>query len=420
MAAEHNLMSDDLLRQIISVGRVDLLVGTPHGADPQEARDLVRAARACFRTHFPRQRAALLAVEGTVADTPSLVRHCWQEETLGRDALRTMHLMTATAPLAEIDAQMPRLLFAAADLLQARAVVFVDAGTIELAPERIAALAAPLADDTVDLVAPLHPLAADAGLLVTQLVRPLTRGMFGPDIAEPLLPAFGASARLAAHCVQLDVSVNRPQWIGRYWITAEALARPFVVTQQPLGPRRTAAPRSGAGFAVLFKEVMHAVFASLDAHAAEWLCNTAPTPVPLPAVSPAASPGAPERGTELLAAFEADLKNLHEILARILRADTLAALHAAAVAVDPGPRLPETLWAGVVAEFLVAYRHNVILREHVIQALLPLYMARAGTFLFEHGGSDGESLETAIESLGHEFERIKPQIVERWSEPAMR
>src|SRR5574338_332238 len=144
-------MTDDLLRQIISVGRVDLLVGAPHGADLEATRELVRATRACFRTHFPR-------------------------------------------------------LLAAADLLQARSVVFIDPHTIELTPQRIALLAAPLTDDSVDLIAPVHPLAADAGLLVTQLVRPLTRGLLGSDVREPLLPALGASARLTTQCMQLDFS----------------------------------------------------------------------------------------------------------------------------------------------------------------------------------------------------------------------
>jgi hypothetical protein len=74
----------------------------------------------------------------------------------------------------------------------------------------------------------------------------------------------------------------------------------------------------------------------------------------------------------------------------------------------------------VVAEFLSAYHHNLILREHIIQALLPLYMARTGTFLFEHGASPGEAVEAAVARLCLEFERIKPQLVERWSVPAVR
>jgi hypothetical protein len=418
MVAEHNLMTDDLLRQIIGVGRVDLLVGAPHSADPEAVRTLVRAARACFRTHFPRLRAALLSTDGPASDRTASLRHCWMDEPFGREGLRTMHLITATTPMAELDAVIPRLLIAAADLLQARAVVFIDPDTIDVTPQRIATLAAPLADESVDLVMPVHPIAPDAGLLVTQLVRPLTRGLLGLDVYEPLLPAFGTSARFASHCAQLDFTLDRARWVSRYWITTEAIANSFPVSQQPLGPRRAAPSRSGAGFAVLFRDAVQAVFANLDAHSRSWLgraVTAAPPPVPDDA-NDASAPAVGLDGSRL-ASFEADLDNLQEIIGRILAPDTLAALRAAAAAPVPGPRLPAALWADVVAEFLLGYRHNVILRDHVVQALLPLYMARTETFLLECADATAAA---SIELLCMEFERAKPHIVERWAEPAMR
>jgi hypothetical protein len=220
--------------------------------------------------------------------------------------------------------------------------------------------------------------------------------------------------------VQLDFSVNRPQWLSRYWITAEALARRLTITQRPLGPRRAFGIRGRAGFPALFLEQVQAVFACLDAHSTVWLRRDDAPATPPHTVDAVPAADAPRDGARLLASFESDLRNLHEILSRIVRPDTLAALHAAAAATDPGPRLIDTLWAGAVAEFLIAYRHNVIMREHVIQALLPLYMARTGTFLFEYGASSGEAVEAAVEQLCAEFERVKPQIVQGWSEPAVR
>jgi hypothetical protein len=96
----------------------------------------------------------------------------------------------------------------------------------------------------------------------------------------------------------------------------------------------------------------------------------------------------------------------------------MAALHAAAAETNPGPRLPDALWAEVVEEFVLAYHHSVMMRDHTIQALLPLYMARIGTFLTEHGSGSGGDVEAALETLCVEFERIKPRIVARWTKPA--
>jgi hypothetical protein len=71
-------------------------------------------------------------------------------------------------------------------------------------------------------------------------------------------------------------------------------------------------------------------------------------------------------------------------------------------------------------EFLLAHHHAVMLREHVIQALLPLYIARTGTFLIDHAASDPATLDAALESLCQDFERFKPRIIERWTKPAVR
>ena len=73
-----------------------------------------------------------------------------------------------------------------------------------------------------------------------------------------------------------------------------------------------------------------------------------------------------------------------------------------------------------VAEFLLAHRHYVILLDHVVQALLPLYLARAGTFLLDHATSPSGDVDAAVESLCERFELIRPRIVERWSQPAVR
>ena len=52
--AEHTLLKDDLLRQIIGVGRVDLLIGAPRIERADEAADLVRW---CARAFAPTSRA---------------------------------------------------------------------------------------------------------------------------------------------------------------------------------------------------------------------------------------------------------------------------------------------------------------------------------------------------------------------------
>jgi hypothetical protein len=419
MAAEHQLMTDDLLRQIIGAGQVDLLVGVPRIDRPAEAPGLVRAVRACFRTHFPRQRAALLyAGADGAGDTTALVQRIWNEKdaTIGA-GLRTTHLMTAAVPLPEHDAGTARLILAAADLLQANAVVMLDPDAAEVTPDRLALFTTPIRTGQVDLVAPVYARPVDEGLLVTQLLRPLTRTLYGRDLREPLVPEFGCSARFASYCAQLDADLIRAQWSTHYWIAAEALAGPFTVRQAALGPRRTPAGRPRTGLRSLFQQVVSSAFSSIAAHAEIWMGRTGVETVPgaMATDSVRAEPG--RGGQRSLDSFATDVRNLHEILQRILSPEVLEALHASA---DAGAGLPGRLWADIVGEFLLAHHHAVMLREHTVQALMPLYIARTGTFLAEHTPSPPEAVVTALDALCADFERTKPRVIDRWAQPAVR
>jgi hypothetical protein len=123
-------------------------------------------------------------------------------------------------------------------------------------------------------------------------------------------------------------------------------------------------------------------------------------------------------GARLADSFARDVKDLEEILRAILRPETFTAVVEAAAGGDSGRQYPDDLWATTVCEFLVAYRRSVMRRDHVTQALLPLYVARTGTFLMECANSPPASVDAALESLGERFERLKGDVAERWNQPA--
>ena len=53
-------------------------------------------------------------------------------------------------------------------------------------------------------------------------------------------------------------------------------------------------------------------------------------------------------------------------------------------------------------------------RNHVIQALVPLYRGQLYSFLLEQANSSPEEIEADTESLCREFENQKPYLVEQW------
>jgi hypothetical protein len=54
-------------------------------------------------------------------------------------------------------------------------------------------------------------------------------------------------------------------------------------------------------------------------------------------------------------------------------------------------------------------------RDHILQALVPLYRGRMFTFLVENRTSSAAEVGNNIENLCLEFERLKPYLLELWN-----
>ena len=96
-----------------------------------------------------------------------------------RHGLRTVHRISTPYHGVPGKGSALRQIFAAADLLQARAVAVLDPDVTTVTPEWIEALVRPVSAHACDFVSPVyvrHPLE---GPLVSQLVRPLVRAAYG-------------------------------------------------------------------------------------------------------------------------------------------------------------------------------------------------------------------------------------------------
>jgi hypothetical protein len=69
-----------------------------------------------------------------------------------------------------------------------------------------------------------------------------------------------------------------------------------------------------------------------------------------------------------------------------------------------------------VFEFAASHHKSVISRDHILQALVPLYRGRTLSFLVENRDVSEEDIERNVESLCGEFERLKPYLLEVWAD----
>ena len=95
---EGSILSDDFLRELINVGEVDILVGLPTYNDAKTVAQVVQAIRTGLLNYFPRQRAAIINVDGGSRDpSQDLVRAASisdLQHLSNIHALRTLHCIS--------------------------------------------------------------------------------------------------------------------------------------------------------------------------------------------------------------------------------------------------------------------------------------------------------------------------------------
>jgi hypothetical protein len=117
----------------------------------------------------------------------------------------------------------------------------------------------------------------------------------------------------------------------------------------------------------------------------------------------------------MLQVFRTGVREFASILEPILSPETLQAIRGLADVADADMRYPDDLWVKTVYEFAASYHHGVIHRDHILQALVPLYLGRTSCFVAENLETDALAFKQRIETLCLEFERFKPYLLERWT-----
>ena len=112
--------------------------------------------------------------------------------------------------------------------------------------------------------------------------------------------------------------------------------------------------------------------------------------------------------------FSTGVAELESIFQAILSPSTLTELQRIARPGEEEFRYSSELWVKTVYEFAASYQKSVISRDHIIQALAPLFRGRVLTFLMENLNASANDVENNIERLCLEFERSKPYLLEMW------
>jgi hypothetical protein len=199
----------------------------------------------------------------------------------------------------------------------------------------------------------------------------------------------------------------------------EATVAGFTINQFDVGPR--AQPHAaGTELNTILPQLAGSLFSDIDAKAAFWQ-RSRPFPpagnyLPASITAPQApSAEATAEIAHMLQAFQLAYTNLQEIWQLVLPPNSLLGLKRLSATGGAAFRMPESLWARIVFDFLVAYRLRTINRGHLLGALIPLYLA----WVASHFNiiASGINAELHIETVAAAFEADKNYLVSRWRWP---
>ncbi len=420
--AEDTFLADDLLRQLMGVGEVDLLVGMFSQGNGNTASHALHAIERSFQQHFTRQRAVIVNVcggdknEGDAAAaglSPLAEKNVRLPELA---SLRTVQKVTADFSVPPSPGMALRTILAAADLLRSRACAVVSPGTTNLTPDWIANLLTPVYREKFDFVAPLYTRHKFQGLLARNLLYPMSRAIFGCRIRELYSEEWGFSGRLAAVCLNQDVWHEEPiRTRPEAWMAISAISSDFRCCQVFRGQKLQSTTGSGTDLVAIFRQTVGNLFWCIESQQSAWLdCDRSESVHTFgPDHELTSEPTALNRH-RIFEMFRTGVTELEPILSSILDPETHAEIKSIASGEEGKFRLRSDLWVRTVYDFAASYHHAVINRDHLVQALAPLYRGMTFSFLVEHSDSSPAEMEAVSERLCVEFERQKPYLREKW------
>ncbi len=421
--AEESFLTDDLLRQLISVGEVDLLVALPSHNNAANIAGAVAAAEQSFQNAFPRERAVIVNVDGGSNDGTSeafLSANTHQNsQGRGLTSLRTGHRVVARCDTPS-QGTIFRTILATAELVRAKACAVVSPSSPGLTPDWVGNLLQPAYRQNFDFVAPLYSRQRFDGLLIRQLLYPMSRAIFGRRIRELLTTEFGFSGRLASNCAERDVWHEAAvQESPQIWMAATAIDSDFRCCQSFLGQKVRPTGGPPVDIVAAVRQAVGALFWCAETQQSAWIGRSGSEPLttfgPDHELTDDPANVNLERIFEL---FRSGVAELSPILKTLLSPDTNTEIQRLATLDERSLCFENALWARTLYDFASSYHHALLDRDHLVQALVPLYRGRIYSFLRKHASSSPAEMEADSENLCLELERQKPYLIERWKTPS--
>ena len=420
--ASTGLSSSAAIADAESAHPSEAVVGIQSYNDADTIGGVVRSAREGIRRHA-RSGCVILADGASTDRTVSLAREVAGEEyavvavDYRRPEFDPLKLPYHGRPGRA--AAMRAVLRAARDR-GAKACVMLDARLTNLRPEAVERLVEPVLSGRMDYVSAHYVRHPYEGALTKSVIYPVFRALYGARLRQPAALEFACSAPLLNHFLEQrfwDVE-EAPTGIDM-WLAAAAVTGKYRVGEALLGVRTAAVRPVAPDLSTALGQLVGALMSDVELRANLWhrVRGSVPVPVVGQGDGSALAPAPDIDPEKLRESFRLGYAALRDVWAAVVPPRTIIELKKVADAPPDRFRIPDDLWARIIYDFVLGHHLKAMPREHLLGALVPLYLGWLASFMLEPDTDDPATAEHRIDRLGLAFEAQKPYLISRWRWP---
>ena len=305
--------------------------------------------------------------------------------------------------------------------LDARVCVVLDASVETATPRWVEELAGPVLAHDVDFVSPYYSRHPFEGALTKGLVSPLVRALYAARLRQPAAAEFACSRRAIDWLLDEDIWEREGAQAGiDLWVTTAVVSGDFRIGEAALG-RRSAHARGeeALDLATTFTQVVGSLFADLEPRVETWQRRRGSVAVPLFGEPPgrAAVQDVSVDPERLMESFRLGYRELRDVWTWFLPVRTIVDLGRLVPASPAQFHLADDVWARIVYDAALGYRLRTLPRDHLLRAMVPLYLGWLASFVLEVRNAGATSVDARLEQLGVAFEGQKSHLIARWRWP---
>lgn len=313
-----------------------------------------------------------------------------------------------------------RSVFEAAEKLDVKACVVVDADLRSITSEWVRSLISPILDHNFDFIAPVYLRHKYDATITNNIVYFITRALYGKRIRQPIGGDFALSRRMAKFYTEQDVWETD---VARYgidiWMTTLAITQGFKIGQAYLGLKIHDVKDPAAQLGPMFRQVTWVLFSLMEQFENYWINVGGSEKVPV------FGEGTPEEPAplsvdlnEIIDRFKTGYAHFGPLWKEIFSPGVFAAIRKAVHLEPAGFHLPPRLWARILYELASTFHAWKRNRFKIIELVTPLYYGRTAAFIKETEAMSSLEAEKWIEEVALLFEKEKKYLLKVWTEKA--